>query len=669
MIFDNADNTTIDYSQFFPSGQKGCILFTTRNEQCSIYGTVGCYEFDKLAMSDAIKLLLKSSGFEERVWPERSKEAQMLVGDDVLAQHALAITQAGAFIKQGLCKLEEYRHMFEKEQERLLTHRPTQAKSIYGDVYATFEVSATAIQSSSDPKSIDALKLLEVLAFLYREVVPEEMFVRAWNFALEIAEWGENDRIGFPSLWHVNIIRKILHKIPSLQELDLVAFRQARQVLRSFSLITINPETDNMSMHPLVHKWAKDRLHPHLQIAAWATAASLLTLSTGDDLYNTSGKGVDYDRLNMIEPHVEYCFIQEPQGVFKICPPLDICRIFYRFTYVLYYMRKDEMAEKIGNRLLSRVGHEISPQSSNCQRVKYLVAGCQTNLGKYDEALQSLTEVVLFDKENKLDAENPDYLKSRHALAMAHREVGQYREAIDILEDVVNIRQRILASNDWDLLNTQHELARTNMDIGQSGKAIGLFQEVIRVRQEILPPTNPDLLSTQHELARANLNIGLSEKAIELFQEVIRIEQETLAPIHPNLLISQHELARAYMDIRAYEEAIKLLLEVVRIREKSLGPTHIHLLDSQRVLAEAYYELGEYQAALPIIQNVVEKRATIFKPGHPSREISEELLARCIFAIEKEEATNEWTNVGVEDFNENSWSFGASHRHERRASY
>jgi hypothetical protein len=89
------------------------------------------------------------------------------------------------------------------------------------------------------------------------ENVPEEMFTEAWNFSLEVSQYEDVTR---RSRWHVGELKKVLHEIPSTGELDLVALRKARQALRSFSLITINTDTYEISMHPLVHAWAKDRL-------------------------------------------------------------------------------------------------------------------------------------------------------------------------------------------------------------------------------------------------------------------------------------------------------------------------------------------------------------------------------------------------------------------------
>ena len=165
-----------------------------------------------------------------------------------MTQHALAITQAGAFISQGLCKLNEYPKFLKEQRARLLRYRPEQADSIYGDVYATFEVSAEAMLLSSKQEWKDALELLQVLAFLHQEGVPEKMFTKAWDFQCTASKLKKHPNfekfdILYPSAWHVNHMHKVLHALVphgGVGELDVISLRKARSALQSFSLIRLN---------------------------------------------------------------------------------------------------------------------------------------------------------------------------------------------------------------------------------------------------------------------------------------------------------------------------------------------------------------------------------------------------------------------------------------------
>jgi hypothetical protein len=94
-------------------------------------------------------------------------------------------------------------------------------------------------------------------------------------------------------------------------------------------------------MHPLVHAWTKDRLQADLQIPAWAATASILSLSIEND-YGYR------EYLNKIQTHIEFCLSLQPQDLFTIdqYPPLEICRIFYSFTWLLYRLKNDDTADE-----------------------------------------------------------------------------------------------------------------------------------------------------------------------------------------------------------------------------------------------------------------------------------------------------------------------------------
>jgi tetratricopeptide (TPR) repeat protein len=341
-------------------------------------------------------------------------------------------------------------------------------------------------------------------------------------------------------------------------------------------------------MHPLVHAWAKDRLAADAQNIAWATAASILSLSIESFEY--------HEFFHKIQSHIEFSVGPDPEQLFANSkyPGLEIGRILYRFTCVLMYLGSNgDLAEVVANVLCSRIGSEISPQSLNWRYALYLQAMCKNDVAKYNEEIDILKKVVSFDKDN-LPAEDWDSVRALMLLGTAHRELGKYPEARGLLEDVQQMYQKLL------------------------------------------PPTHPSRLASQHELARAYLNSNQVDKAIEIFEEVVQIKEKTLPPTHPDRLASQHELARAYLNSNQVDKAIEIFEEVVQIREKTLPSTHPERLASQHELARAYYERREYQKALPIIQEVVRIRSELDEPGYQPRVYAEQLLSYCRSGIERE---------------------------------
>jgi hypothetical protein len=153
------------------------VIITTRLTECQIHGP--WENIDDLGPGFAVQLLLKASGLENGDPNVLTPVAKSVVA--VLGQDALALVHAGAYIKKGYCTLSKYVQFFQNEQKRLLEFKPKQQASRYGSVYTTFEVSAKALASSERHDSHLALKLLNILAFLDREAVDEDVLVRAFD--------------------------------------------------------------------------------------------------------------------------------------------------------------------------------------------------------------------------------------------------------------------------------------------------------------------------------------------------------------------------------------------------------------------------------------------------------------------------------------------------------
>ena len=66
LILDNADDPRLDISPYFPVGNRGIILITTRNPDCQIHATVGSYELDAMEADEAVTLIRRTIGVRDQ---------------------------------------------------------------------------------------------------------------------------------------------------------------------------------------------------------------------------------------------------------------------------------------------------------------------------------------------------------------------------------------------------------------------------------------------------------------------------------------------------------------------------------------------------------------------------------------------------------------------------
>jgi hypothetical protein len=367
LILDECDDAEIDFARYIPS-RGGSVIITTRLTECRVHGT--WENVDNIGTQHAVQLLLEASGLGNGDQKAYIPAAELVVS--VLGQHALALIHAGAYVKKGYCSLSEYAQFFGDAHNRLLEYKPIGQASRSGSVHATFDVSAKALASSDRHCDHLALKLLNILAFLDRGAVDEEIFVRAFDHCIGWEdyygfEWRESmvqrfqccpissikddsDHNGLEKLdsfamtgawcsWRGEHCRSdASHEIPGADDyvdtknhelgenyrdyhddgeichLDVwhcfkvrssgLVERQKSTRLRDASirladLSLIKFENHTISMHPVVHEWARTRLSEVERQDAWEQALSVVALSS-----------YGMDRTPFIEtivPHMDTC--------------------------------------------------------------------------------------------------------------------------------------------------------------------------------------------------------------------------------------------------------------------------------------------------------------------------------------------------------------------------
>ena len=558
--------------------------------------------------------------------------------------------------------------IFLHQRQTLLECFPGQARSEYGGVYATFEVSATYLKARDDQIAKDALQLLNFYAFMHFTDFPEAAFEEAWknsmdeNVVSSCLNSDDEEDIEMLAPWHVSHLPTFLR--PNLNDinLDKMRLRKARSLLTSLSLVDFDPARGTTRMHPVSHFWSRDRLQmPEESMTARLNGLSVLSLS------------IEYPRatdigvlVSQLQPHIESIAYSLSEWDSQKCNfhfQQSICRLSYAMHHLSSSSALFELLQMIPIQ-----ADETWIRTENGQEIHYLHGISMLGYGDAGKAvvlLEKLSEaqeqtlaaedpmfscsqhalasaylkteettkaIELFERiahvENEtLGPEHPHHLASQHELARAYLQVGETAKAIALLESVEEIGARTLRPEHPDRLASQHALAKAYLKVEETAKAIALLELVVEIEARTLRPEHHDRLVSQHVLAGAYLDIGQTAKAIALLEPVVEIRARTLRPEHHDRLVSQHELARAYLEVGETAKAIALLESVVEIRARTLGPEHLDLLTSQHILAIAYLEVGETAKAIALLEPVVEIRTRTLRPEHSNRLVSQHSLA------------------------------------------
>ena len=618
LVLDNADDPNVDYQDYFPSSMRGVVLMTSRNKENQQYVTDKTIPLEGLPLKDAQELLFKSAGIEEN--EKDAVQEDSLKVAELLQSHPLALTLAGAFIRSGHCTFGSYPDQFQRQRRRLLQFKARQAKSRYADVYATFEASSEILEKSEAEASRDALELLPVLAVCAPTNFPLQLLEMAWIRARRVPadDDVESTRLG---QWHVDRLLPLIGA--DAGEWDAYRLMEAVRLLEAFALLSLSTDRINgqvsVSMHPLVHAWARDRQDDHSQHTSWVKMGCIMATSADETEFWIR-------RELQLRPHIQALMSWNMESMFASDPPTRIACVLERCAWRLGKMRDDVQLSKLLDRLFAHLEMSQSTVEERWLGLYELRASNQLNCGQVRQAIPLYEQILALHYQNR-PGTDPSRLVSQHQLARAYLLNGQARDAISLLEHIVTIEERTLLEDHPDRLASQHLLAGAYLENGQVQEAISLLEHIVTIKEQTLLEDHPDRLASQHQLASAYLENGQIRDAISLLEHIVTIEERTLLEDHPDRLASQHELASAYLSNRQVRDAISLFELIVTIKERTLLENHPDRLASQHELARAYSRNKQVEEALSLQEKVVKIDLKTMGEDHPDRLTSEHQLA------------------------------------------
>ncbi|KAJ7887689.1 FabD/lysophospholipase-like protein, partial [Mycena leptocephala] len=238
LLFDNADDPSIDLFPFFPKCTHGNIIITSRNPQLAVHGPRSHSKVGDMNETDAIDLLLLSAVKEKTI--ESVQSASEIVKE--LSCLPLAIIQAGAYISKFDC-LHRYLLIYSQNRAKLLSQHSAQSHDDYEwTVYTTWQISFGQLSKA-------AARFLQLCSLLHHDSIPETIFEQAAKSSIYSNEQEAQT---------LQEARKFLQNFLSVSGTwDPQHFMDIIGEIRGYSLIDRHGISDTLSIHPLVHSWCR----------------------------------------------------------------------------------------------------------------------------------------------------------------------------------------------------------------------------------------------------------------------------------------------------------------------------------------------------------------------------------------------------------------------------
>jgi tetratricopeptide (TPR) repeat protein len=212
---------------------------------------------------------------------------------------------------------------------------------------------------------------------------------------------------------------------------------------------------------------------------------------------------------------------------------------------------------------------------------------------------------------------DPTTLQLGLTRARAHRDVGEFQEALVLDQDVLRGRRELFGNDDRRTLYAAACVALVLHDLGSYEEARQLNQETLERCREILGPDDPDTLTTAHGLAGDLRGLGDFTRALDLDEDNSMRRRRTLGEDHPHTLRSAHSLAEDFRATGQQQAAKTLDDQTLAYRRQVFGVDHPESLRSLHSLAADLRELGRYREAMSCDEDALARRTRVLGKRHP----------------------------------------------------
>ncbi|KAG9093028.1 hypothetical protein FRC06_011707 [Ceratobasidium sp. 370] len=597
MVLDNADDPKLGISDFFPQGNHGSILITTRLSDMALLarGAKSSCSLSIMKPYESLELLLKTAQLgEEMVTGDERQAAADLLQD--LGHLALAVVHAGAYIWCSKRTIRQYRDMFLEQRQATLDRYSEILVKV--DNYP--EVVYTTWKMSYERLSTKAQLLLALMAFMHHDNITEDIFkntsINAGTFSPLIPELRED--IAARS----DVQCCLEPYVDSRGVWNHGAFLSTMTELTSHSLISYDRVNTSYTMHVLVHDWASTVIPDPRPVAVRRT---MFLLAASVDIGYT-GKELMYNRA--VETHISRVL---DRGV---TPNANDAARFARVYESTGRRSREEILRHLivdASKILLGVGHHITLSSMTDLATNY------KNQGLYGQAevvqLQAMDEY----ERHPGGLNRTDAARSMSNLASIYRQRGLYGKAKALYLRSVETYKRLLGEEHWYTLRSMGNLASFYSSLGQHKEAGILRLKVLDAHKRLLGDDHADTLTSVNNLAMTYSDQGRHKEAEELRVGVLGAYKRLLGDEHPDTLASMNNLAITYSRQGRHREAEVLQVGVLDARKRLFGDEHPDTLTSMDYLALTYSDQGRHKEAEALQVQVLDARKRLFGDEHP----------------------------------------------------
>ncbi len=245
------------------------------------------------------------------------------------------------------------------------------------------------------------------------------------------------------------------------------------------------------------------------------------------------------------------------------------------------------------------------------------------NLGDYDEALELLQRAVHLRRS--LHPEGDEKLAvALNDLASAHYYQEDSAAAVRFFRQALEMRRRV-GQEPAAIARGLSNLASALKQQGSWDEAAALYGEALAIREELFGARDPELAASLYALGALDFERGDLRPAEALLRRALAIRIDALGERHTRVATLESSLGRVLLARGAPEEAEQLQRRALATRRRLLGEEHVLVAISRRDLAAVLLARGEPAAAGELLESALAALRRSLPPGDWAIAVGESL--------------------------------------------
>jgi non-specific serine/threonine protein kinase/serine/threonine-protein kinase len=274
-------------------------------------------------------------------------------------------------------------------------------------------------------------------------------------------------------------------------------------------------------------------------------------------------------------------------------------------------------AREILDRGALQVETELADEPVVQARLMTTIGEVFRRLGLYTDA-ERLLHASLDVRERVLASDDPEVGEALYYLGLVHSSRGDYQEAQTVLTRARAIFEADTVSDGRRRADILSALGGSYLNQVRLEEAEPLLRLALEEHTRLRGTDDPKVATALSDLGAMYLYGGSLEEAEEYILRSLEIRESRLAVQHPQTAVTYNNLGVLYWSLERYPEALDAYERAREIWENTLGAEHPRVGSVLNNVAEAQWAMGRFAEAEPLFQQALAVKERTLAPDHPA---------------------------------------------------